>query len=517
MASLARFASFISSRYNRFALQHFLSHRLPSLSVFALAIIFLSGCSVALGPGYLIQKQDLELHFVSSPEPHLAVHCTYHLLNSGNQPLHSLRIVVPAADAFHRSATSAQWNGHSVGIQNVSPASPSDTGDTVDLQLPEPWPVKHKRTLILDYKLSTGFHLGGYLAVGPETFFVFSESWNPSLLPAKHLFAAGGVPPKKWTLSVRVPSGFLVHASGIAGKRKSAGSEWLYSFIQQRGQFAPFAAGGKYVEREASENGQRILFWTLQPIDTAAAQSAADSVASRAHYYELEYGPSTKDSHTLRLLECPVPSKTFGCGTLPETILVHQAWIARGLKDKEFYDDVNFELAYTWFGGVSRVRFDESPLPMDAVAPYAGWEAQARAEGDDARAVRIRSLLSDFDKDSADCKEKIILPLAPGEYGCSYSLAWTKSALFFFALEDEFGRPQLHQALKSMIQDRRGADFGLQDLISALDSETHQPQGPFVRHWLKHSGIPDDFRARYSMAGAPAANSDPNSSKESLP
>jgi hypothetical protein len=498
-------------------LQHFFSHRLWSLSVFALAIVFLSGCNVALGPGYLIQKQDIELHVVSSLEPHVAVHCTYHLLNSGNQPLHSLRIVVPAADAFHRSATSAQWDGHSIGIQTVSPASPSDTGDTVELRLPEPWLVKHKRTLTLDYELSTGFHLGSYLAVGPDTFFVFPESWNPSLLPAKHLFATGGVPPKKWTLFVRVPTGFLVHASGIAGKRKNAGREWLYSFIQQRREFAPFAVGGKYVEREASANGRRILFWTLQPLDPAAAQNAADSLASRAHYYELEYGPSTKDSRTLRLLECPAPSKTFGCGTLPETILVHQAWIARGLMDKEFYEDVNSELAYTWFGGVSRVRFDESPLPMDAVAPYAGWEAQARGDGGDARVARIRSLLSDFDKRSSDCKEKIILPLPPGEYGCSYSPAWTKSALFFFALEDEFGRPQFHQALKSMIQDRRGADFRLQDLISALDSETHHPEGPFVRHWLKHSGIPDDFRARYSMADTPAANFDPNSPKEPHP
>ena len=498
-------------------MQHFFFHRLLSLSGFPLAVFFLSGCSVALGPGYVIQKQDIELHFVSSPEPHLAVRCTYHLLNFGDQPLRSLRIVLPPSDAFHRGATSVQWDGHSIGIRTVSPASPSDIGDTVELQLPEPWPVKHKRTLTLGYELSTGFHLGSYLAVGPDTFFVFPESWNPSLLPAKHVFATGGVPPKKWTLTIRVPAGFLVHAGGIAGKRKSAGGEWLYSFIQQRGEFAPFAAGGKYVEREASANGQRILFWTLQPIDPAAAQNAADSLASRAHYYESEYGPSTKGSRTIRLLECPVPSKTFGCGTLPETILVHQAWVARGLKDKEFYDDVNFELAYTWFGGVSRVRFDESPLPMDAAASYAGWEANAREDGGDARAARIRSLLSDFDKRSADCTEKIVLPLPPGDYGCSYSPAWTKSGLFFFALEDEFGRPQLHQSLKSMIQDRRGTDFRLQDLISALDSETHHPQGPFVRQWLKHSGIPDDFRARYSMAGAPAANSDPNSLKEPHP
>jgi hypothetical protein len=178
---------------------------------------------------------------------------------------------------------------------------------------------------------------------------------------------------------------------------------------------------------------------------------------------------------------------------------------------------MNFELAYTWFGGVARVRFDESPLPMDALAPYAGWEAQAREIGGNARSEKIRSLLSDFDKQSADCKEKISLPLPAGEHGCAYSPAWTKSALFFFALEDRIGHAQFHQALKSMIQDRRGRDFSLEDLISSADTESHQSQGPFVRQWLKHSEIPDDFRTRYSMNASPAANSELNLVKESLP
>jgi hypothetical protein len=497
-------------------LQRAFLNRLPVLFVFALANVFLTGCSVPLGPGYIIQKQNLELRFVPSPEPHLAVHCTYQLLNSGSQPLQRLRILVPPADTFHRGATSAQWNGHSVDIQTLSSASSSDPDDTIELRLPQPWARKQKRTLVLSYELATGFHLGAYLAVTPETFFAFPDSWNPALLPEKHLLATGGVPPRKWNLVVRVPSGFLVHASGVAGKRSSSHGEWIYSFMQRPGQFAPFAAGGKYVEREVQANGGRVLFWTLQPVDGAAVQNAANSIASRSRYYESEYGAPATGQHTIRLLECVLPEKNnFGCGALPETILVQQAWIARGLKDKEFFEDMNFELAYTWFGGISRVRFDEGPLPMDAVAPYAGWEAQAQEDGADSRAVRIRHLLSDFDKRSAECKERIVLPLPPGQNGCSYAPAWTKSALFLFAMEDQIGRAPFHQSLKYMVQARRASDFRLQDLISAMEAESHQPQGQFVRQWLKHSGIPDDFRARYAMAVAPAANS--NSTEEPHP
>jgi hypothetical protein len=495
-------------------LQRFSAKRFARLLFLSLNIYFLGACSVPIGPGFLIQKQDLELRFVSSPEPHLAVRCTYQLINSGNRPLKSLRLLLPPAESFHRTATTAEWNSQSIGVQIVTAAAATDRADTMELHWNDPWTPKQKGTLILTYELSTGLHLGTYLAVSPDTFFAFPESWKPALLPPKNLFVVGGVSPKRWRLSVRVPSGFLVHASGTAGKRSTVGGEWIYSFDQRLRDFAPFAAGGKYVEREFRSDGERILFWTLQPVDPRAAQNVATSIASRAHYYETEYGDGGKGDRTIRLIECVIPVENFGCGALPETVFVDQAWIARGLKDKEFYDDVNFELAYTWFGGVARVRFEEYPLPMDALAPYAGWEAQAM-EGGGARPSRIRCLLSDFDKRSASCKEKIILPLPAGALGCSYSPAWSKSGLLLFAIEDRIGRRSLHNSLKYMIQARRGQDVNLEDLIAALESETHQPQGEFVRKWLKHPGIPEDFRARYSMAVAPAVNSSPDSSPDS--
>src|SRR5262249_8577271 len=202
-------------------------------------------------------------------------------------------------------------------------------------------------------------HLASFLAVSPDTFFADPASWNPALLPPKGLWGAGIIPPKKWRLSVRVPSGFLVHASGSLGKRSTDHDEWVYAFEQRLHDFAPFAAGGKYVENEIHSGGERVLFWTLQPVDSTAAQNAAASIAPRARYYEAEYGISTKGDRTIRLLECVIPSQNFGCGALPQTIFVHQAWVARGLKDEKLYEDANFELAYTWFGGIARVRFDE--------------------------------------------------------------------------------------------------------------------------------------------------------------
>jgi len=154
------------------------------------------GCALALGPGYTIQKQNLELRFIPSPEPHLAVHGAYQLVNSGNQPLEAIRITLPPSEAFHRQGTVAHWNNQSVSLQELSPASLSEQRDTIELRWPEAWRRKQKRTLILDYEVSSGSHLGSFLAVSPDTFFAYPGSWNPVLLPPKNIFGAGGVPPK---------------------------------------------------------------------------------------------------------------------------------------------------------------------------------------------------------------------------------------------------------------------------------------------------------------------------------
>jgi hypothetical protein len=438
-------------------------------------------------------------------------------VNSGDQPLESHRVAVPSAYAFHRASISARWNNQTIALREIATASGTEYGDTAELRFPDEWQRKQKRTLILEYDLSSGSHLGSFVAASPYTFFAYPESWYPSLLPPKGIFGAGGVPPKKWMLSVRVPTGFLVHASGTAGKRSTSGGDWIYTFTQQPHDFAPFVAGGQYVETKIESSGRDVRFWMHKPVDLGVAQNAGASVSTRARYNETEYGAPAPGARAIRLLECVIPVQNFGCGALPETILVDQAWVARGLAEKKFYDDANFELAYTWFGAMAHVAFDQYPLPMDALAPYAGWEAQAVEDGGDARAERIRNLIADFDKHFDMCKEKIVLPLAAGTGGCSYSAAWTKSGLFFFALEDKTGRGPFHQALKSMLADRRGMDISLEDLIAALDAESREPLGPFVRQWLKNPGIPEEFRARYSMPVAPAAISETNSPKEPLP
>jgi aminopeptidase N len=64
-----------------------------------------------------------------------------------------------------------------------------------------------------------------------------------------------------------------------------------------------------------------------------------------------------------------------------------------------------------------------------------------------------------------------------------------------------------------MLYARRGGGFDLDDLIAAFEQEAHQNVAEFVRRWMKHPGVPDDFRARYeNAAGTSATNT-----KETMP
>ncbi len=88
-----------------------------------------------------------------------------------------------------------------------------------------------------------------------------------------------------------------------------------------------------------------------------------------------------------------------------------------------------------------------------------------------------------------------------------------KSFLFFYALQDRYGQETFRKATQYMLHARRERGFELSDLIAAFEEQTHQNVAEFVRMWMKHPGVPEEFRARYE--GSAAATAATN--KESMP
>ncbi len=75
--------------------------------------------------------------------------------------------------------------------------------------------------------------------------------------------------------------------------------------------------------------------------------------------------------------------------------------------------------------------------------------------------------------------------------------------LFLLALEAQCGKEKLRRALAWMVRSLRGKPVGYEDLRSALEGETRQNLSELFRVWLKHPGIPGDFRARYEEKNEP--------------
>jgi aminopeptidase N len=83
-----------------------------------------------------------------------------------------------------------------------------------------------------------------------------------------------------------------------------------------------------------------------------------------------------------------------------------------------------------------------------------------------------------------------------------------KSFLFFYALQDRYGRDVFRKAISHMLYARRERELEVSDLIAAFDQETHQSTAEFVRLWMKRPGVPEEFRARYEGSAAATAATD---------
>jgi hypothetical protein len=145
-------------------------------------------------------------------------------------------------------------------------------------------------------------------------------------------------------------------------------------------------------------------------------------------------------------------------------------------------------LAAGWLGYAQNPGFYEQQLPMSALPAFAAALARENASGPQVHADIIRRSLARIPKN------------ATRESNQDLNISRAKSLLLFYALRDRCGPDHFQAAIQHMLSARQGRGFDITDMISALEQETHQPIGPFIRQWLKRPGVPDDFRAVYAQS-----------------
>jgi hypothetical protein len=506
---MAAFASCNFSRYNRVALVP-LPHLRPFLFLFlAATCIWVSSCAVALGPSYTVDRQEIHVQFESGPPPKIRIDCDFELRNTGTRPLASLELRLPAHRRFRVAASRAAWDSASLAEQ-ASPVNPRNTL----LALPERWNVSDRHTLHISTELETPPAGGSGFSFASDAFFLPSEGWAPELLPPQGLFATGGNPPTQWPLRVSVPSEFLVHTSGRIAKTSRNRREITMLAVQRRQDRYPFVIAGLYRETALSAGAANLLLWTHAPQETPQLQQSTAALVRAIQVYNATFGLRARNTQPFWIVQCPA---LVGCFTSTESAYANllNADPAAVSSQLASFDTLMIDfsggppklaavapsLAASWLGYGENPGFYEQRFPLSALPAFASAVGEESIGGPSSRSETIRRALRMIPKDSPARKTE------------DESVLRAKSFLFFFALEERYGKVAFDHAINHMLAARQGSGFDLDDLIAAFEEETHQNVAEFERLWMKRPGVPDEFRARYENSSASLAIN----SKETMP
>jgi hypothetical protein len=479
-----------------------LVHRLRRLTLLFTAC-FVSGCTVALGPGYTIVKQEINVHFVPAPQPLIRITAVYQLRNTGNQPLPSLELRLPGRRRFHFADPHAEWDQSSLAF-----APSTDNPRNVLLIFPQPWTVSARHTLRLSVLYQPAASNETALSFAPDAFFLPAQGWSPELVPARGILATGGVPPKSWNLFVQIPADFQLHISGH-GKRSSKVSrgsgEQTVRVAQTAMDGYPFVIAGRYVTAALAAGKENVNLWTRAPQNPESLRQSSEALVRAIQAYDSTFGNRSQDSHQLWIVECPVVAGCFTSTTSNYAKLIAEenekpsaemasantAVVDLAAGTPEIAAAAP-SLAASWLGYGQNPGFFEQDPPLSALPAFAAARGLEAVEGPQLRTETIARLLRAIPEKSA--------PNQPE----SDQVVRAKSILFFYALQDRYGPQVFSTALRHMLEARRGGGFDLNDLIASFEAEAHQNIAEFVRLWMKHPGVPQDFRDRYRNSAASA-------------
>lgn len=492
------------SRYNHSAVNPRFHSRFFFLLFLAVFSFWAASCAVPLGPGYSIEKQQIRVQFVPKPEPHIRIEADYLLKNTGNRPLSELELRLPA-NRFHSNELRAAWDGSGLTL-----GSSAENPQNALILFAEPWTMLARHTLHLSAEFLPAGKGETGLSVSNDAFFLPAEGWSFELLPPGGLFATGGVPPKRWDLIVAMPEGFLVHTSGGQQKTLRKGGELTVRAEQQAKDRYPFVIAGRYSAAQIGGK-ENIHLWTRKPQEAAGLRQFSEALVRTIEAYDSAFGERPKGFSQTWIVECPALTGCFtklhpAMGALPGED-ANEPTSAEMISEDTMMVDLSAgttrlaaaaapALATSWLGYAPSPGSYEQALPIAIFSAFAASIGRNAVKGADSRAETIRRALRRIpaNKEPHPPEDQAVLR--------------TKSFLFFHALQDRYGREAFRKGTSHMLYARRGNGFELSDLIAAFEQETHQNVAEFVRLWMKHPGVPEEFRARYAGTAAAATQSE---------
>lgn len=443
------------------------------------------------------------MRFVSKPEPRIEVAADYQLKNRGTRPLQELELRLPGR-RFRSSGLHATWDSTAATL-----IADPDTPRNSILKFTEPWKISSRHKLHLTTEFLPAQEGEGSASFSSDAFFLPAATWSAELLPPNGLFASGGDPPRKWNLVVGVPDGFQIHVSGTQKRAGRKSGETVVVAEQRKKDLYPFVIAGRYVQAEIGKGAEKVDLWTSKPPDSAKLQDESDALARVMSAYDTAFG-ARKGVSQMWIVQCPVVAGCFTNLNPLRARLLGQKGNERPTAEMISQDTMVVDLsestpallaaaapslAASWLGYGQNPGFYEQSPPLTMLPAFAAAIGNDAAEGGDSRTETIQRALRLIPPGVKLLKEE------------NAQVLRVKSFLFFFALQDRYGRETFRKATQSMLYARRERGFDLDDLIAAFEQETHQNVAEFVRMWMKHPGVPEEFRARYELTTAETGSS----------
>jgi hypothetical protein len=490
-------------RYNQSVLRSRLHTGLGLCLLLAGSALWASSCAAPLGPGYVVEKQEINVRF-DPAAPAIHIDAEYHLRNTGDQPMRDLEILLPGGRRLHRGATSTQWDGADV------PAEPSTAhARGTIVKFARAWTISAEHSLRISYEILPPEDGTTGLNFAPDAFYLPAAGWSPELPQARGLFGFGGVPPKKWELVITVPQGFLVHSSGVVKKspQASPAAQTIHA-LQSTDDHYPFVVAGRFVPTEITTAHQKIVLWSRTPRDASDVRQASGQLARTVDAYSSVFGERTDRVPKFWIVECPALAGCFSRlrpdvttfldkqenSPSAELVSSDTVMVDFSAGTLNLAAAIGPSLAASFLGYGRNPGFYEQTPPLSLLPIFAAATSREQIDGPQVRGDTIRRALRFVPENTRDRTSDD--PRA----------ARAKSFLFFYALEDRFGRQHFHDAMNHLLHARASRGFDLDDLIAALEQECHENVAAFVRLWLKHPGVPADFRARYQNASSASSS-----------
>jgi hypothetical protein len=460
-------------------------------------------CAVPLGLGYHIEKESVELTFVNQPVPLLHVDGHYRIENVGNGPLASLDVTVPEKDSVGRQNLRITVDGKDALIMET-PANEQPMS-SVQISFEPAWTPHQTKDIEILCDMAAGS--GVHTILAPDVFAFDGAYWFPAFQAPKRLFAKGEQRAEPTDLSIVLPKDLLVRSSGQPIGRKNRGETTEYRFRLRDTAGPVFVVSGRYKQQLAKSKSTSVYFWTFQGLPEGSVKSASEQIADAAQFFDSDFVTRGHDESAVWVAEIP-ENISHPTGSFPSMILLDNSALAQNIaKGQVSRTDIGL-LAETWLQWMSY------PDPVNKILPAAleNYMADAFYESRGASPnfqMKAADYLRQYDASPVVAMEKPLVQVTPGDSAEQVNMAVNKATLFLYALEDVCKPKPFRKALGGMLSNLRGAEYGYEDLRSALNFGCGQPSGldGMFRPWIYEKGIPSDFRARYSGAAAPQGTS----------